>query len=73
VARVDLKADRKAGALRVPAAHCEPGRPAGEVAVALAAQLVELASWLGLDGVAPPEAGDLAPLLRPALAAAGAG
>ncbi|HEY3034434.1 MAG TPA: winged helix-turn-helix domain-containing protein [Streptosporangiaceae bacterium] len=71
VARVDLKADRKAGALRVLAAHLEDGRPAGEVAVTLAGQLAELATWLGLDFVAPPDAGDLATQLIPALIATG--
>jgi len=72
VARVDLKADRKAGVLLVQAAHLEPGRPAGDVAVALAAQLTELAGWLGLDAVGPPVAGDLAPHLGPVLVATGA-
>jgi uncharacterized protein YcaQ len=72
VARVDLKSDRRAGMLRVQAAHLEPGRPAGEVAVALAAQLAELAEWLGLDGVAPPLGGDLAGPLAAALAGTGA-
>jgi uncharacterized protein YcaQ len=70
VARVDLKADRLVGALRVRAAHLEPGRPAGEVAEALAAELVSLASWLELtDVVAGAEcAGDLARPLTLALA-----
>jgi uncharacterized protein YcaQ len=72
VARVDLKADRKAGVLQVQAAHLEDGRPAGDVAVALAANLAELAGWLGLDGVAPPAVGDLAPHLASALRGTGA-
>jgi uncharacterized protein YcaQ len=71
-ARVDLKADRKAGVLRVPAAWVEPARsrtdPApGEVAEALAAELHRLAGWLGLGGVEPPVLGDLAPDLTLAL------
>jgi len=66
VARVDLKADRAAGVLRVPAAWVEPGADAGEVAEALAAELRRLAAWLGLHTLAPPERGDLAGPLRAA-------
>jgi uncharacterized protein YcaQ len=72
VARVDLKSDRQAGVLRVQAAHLEDGKPAGEVAIALAARLAEMAEWLGLDAVAPPLAGDFATQLTPALVAIGA-
>lgn len=60
VARVDLKADRDARTLRIPAAHLEPGRPRGEVAEALAAELRGLAAWLGLERVAVARRGDLA-------------
>jgi len=72
VARVDLKADRRAGLLRVPAAWAEPVRartdPAiGDVAAALAAELHRLAGWLGLSAVVPPVAGDLAGPLTAAL------
>jgi uncharacterized protein YcaQ len=72
-ARVDLKADRKAGVLRVPAAWLEPptGRndPApGAIAEALAAELWRLAGWLGLSSVEAPVLGDLAPGLGTALA-----
>ncbi|GGM29910.1 winged helix-turn-helix domain-containing protein [Micromonospora yangpuensis] len=66
-ARVDLKADRRAGVLLVPAAWLEPGADPGETALALAAELHRLAGWLGLDTVAPPVAGDLAGLLTAAL------
>jgi uncharacterized protein len=59
-ARVDLKADRQAGVLRVPAAWSEPGVDRAEVAAALAVELERLAGWLGLSGVAAPERGDLA-------------
>ena len=68
VARVDLKADRRAGVLRVPAAWVEPGVDVGETAGQLAAELHRLAGWLGLGEVAPPERGDLAHPLADALA-----
>jgi uncharacterized protein len=47
VARVDLKADRQAGRLRVIATHHEPDAPA-ETAGALREELALLADWLGL-------------------------
>jgi uncharacterized protein YcaQ len=67
VARVDLKADRKLGVLRVPAAWAEPDAPAGPTALGLAGELHRLAAWLGLGMVADPERGDLAVPLRDAL------
>ena len=67
VARVDLKADRKAGLLLVQAAHAEPDAPP-HTAEALADELELMAGWLGLDGVSVVDRGDLAPALRPALA-----
>jgi hypothetical protein len=72
VARVDLKADRVASVLRVPAAWAEPKAPP-ETAVALAAELHRLAGWLGLAEVAAPERGDLAGPLWAELAADPAG
>ncbi|MGY1750621.1 winged helix-turn-helix domain-containing protein [Modestobacter sp. SYSU DS0511] len=69
VARVDLKADRQAGVLRVQAAHAEPGVDHGAVAAELAAELRLMAGWLALADVTVAGAGDLAPALRPALAA----
>jgi uncharacterized protein YcaQ len=59
VARVDLKADRAAGLLRIPAAWAEPDPPP-DLPTLLAAELRRLAGWLGLAGVAAPERGDLA-------------
>lgn len=60
VARVDLKAERTAGRLRVAAAHLEPGRDPSEVAEALAAELERMAEWLGLGEVTVARKGDLA-------------
>ncbi|MFZ2261574.1 MAG: crosslink repair DNA glycosylase YcaQ family protein [Luteococcus japonicus] len=61
-ARVDLKADRAAGVLRVKAAWLEPGaaRPPQEVAVELRAELGELARWLDLAQIEVEPRGDLA-------------
>jgi uncharacterized protein YcaQ len=59
VARVDLKADRKAGVLRIPSAFGVEGAPS-HTASALAAELVRLAGWLGLERVDAPVRGDLA-------------
>ncbi len=71
-ARVDLKADRKAGVLQVPSAFEVPGAPV-HTASALAAELVRLAGWLGLSAVEPPVRGDLARRLGQALARYDAG
>jgi uncharacterized protein len=59
VARVDLKADRAAGVLRVPGAFAEEGVDVGTVAAALRGELERTASWLGLDSVEVGERGDL--------------
>jgi uncharacterized protein YcaQ len=60
VGRVDVKADRQAGVLRVPGAFSEPGVHTPRVVTELAAELRAMAEWLGLDGVAVGERGDLA-------------
>ena len=60
VARVDLKADRQAGVLRVQAAHGEAGIDRPLVADALADELRLMADWLELDGVDVADRGDLA-------------
>lgn len=62
-ARVDLKADRKAGALLVQASHAEPGAPE-ETAEGLAADLRLMATWLGLEAVRVQPRGDLASRLH---------
>ena len=59
VARVDLKADRKARVLVVKGAYAEPSAPE-ETAAELAAALRELADWLGLSDVHVAPRGDLA-------------
>ena len=59
-ARVDLKADRKAGALRVEAAWLEPGHDGVEVAAALAGELRRAADWQGLTDIIVTQRGDLA-------------
>jgi len=76
VGRVDLKADRQAGVLRVRAAWGEPdGVLAGaggrdRVAAELADELGTMAAWLGLaGGVHVERRGDLAPELAVAVAA----
>ena len=63
VARVDLKADRQAGTLRVQAAHAEEGADRSLVAAALAQELRLMADWLDLDDVVVADRGDLAPEL----------
>ncbi|WP_344678790.1 winged helix-turn-helix domain-containing protein [Saccharopolyspora taberi] len=66
VARVDLKADRAAGVLRVPGAFAEPGADVGAVVPELAGALQDMAGWLGLSGIDIGERGDLAIPLRQA-------
>ncbi|MFZ1117717.1 MAG: crosslink repair DNA glycosylase YcaQ family protein [Propionibacteriaceae bacterium] len=66
VARVDLKADRSRGVLRVNAAWIEPGYDAFDVATELASELKIMAEWLGLGAVEIVPRGDLAPALAAA-------
>ncbi len=66
-ARVDLKADRQAGVLRVQAAWREPDATA-QTAELLAAELRRMAGWLDLGPVATTGKGDLAGALDDALA-----
>ncbi len=71
VARVDLKADRGAGLLRVRGAYAEAGAPLG-TAGELAEELRLMAGWLGLAGVAVDARGrgDLGGALAEALGGA---
>ena len=65
-ARVDLKAERKAGVLVVQAAHAEPD--AGpETATRLVGELRLMAAWLGLETVRVEPRGDLAGRLGAAI------
>jgi uncharacterized protein YcaQ len=63
VARVDLKADRAAGVLRVSAAWAEEAavHDRGEVLSELVVELQAMAGWLGLAGVEFAPRGNLAP------------
>jgi uncharacterized protein YcaQ len=70
-ARVDLKSDRKAGALRVLASWLEPGSEPHGTAQALAAELRRAADWQGLADVLVEPRGDLAPVLAGAVRRAG--
>ena len=70
VGRVDLKADRKAGVLRVAAAwregHTVTGarrRPDAQIAIALSRELTLMREWLCLDSVEVAPRGNLAPAL----------
>jgi len=66
VARVDLKADRAADTLQVVGAFGESGISRPQVAAALADELSQMASWLGLSGITVSDRGDLAAELRSA-------
>jgi uncharacterized protein YcaQ len=76
VARVDLKADRRAGTLLVRGAFAEDWLREDPAALAraadeLAGELGVLARFLGLDGVEVVPHGDLAPALTSSVAALG--
>ncbi|TKD35000.1 MAG: winged helix-turn-helix domain-containing protein [Mesorhizobium sp.] len=57
-ARIDLKADRPAGVLRVHAAYAEPGAPP-QTAAELFEELKLTQGWLGLERIEVTPAGDL--------------
>jgi uncharacterized protein len=58
VARIDLRADRPAGVLRVHAAYAEPGAPL-QTAAELFEELKLMQGWLGLERIEVTPAGDL--------------
>lgn len=62
VARIDLKADRPMGVLRVLAAYAQPAAPA-HTAEALAMELRLMADWLDLERIDVVPSGDLGPAL----------
>ena len=64
VARLDLKTDRAAGALRVLGAYAEPGTDRAQVSERLRPHLAELARFVGADEVHYGARGNLAPALR---------
>lgn len=64
VGRVDLKADRAAGALLAVGAFAEPGRDSSRVAQAMAQELRTMTSWLGLADVRVGDKGNLVGALR---------
>ncbi|WP_405165782.1 winged helix DNA-binding domain-containing protein [Nocardia sp. NBC_01499] len=63
VGRVDLRAERAAGRLSVPAAFAEPGHDTPATAHALTESLRDMADWLELDKVVIGPRGNLAPFL----------
>ncbi|MBK9089712.1 MAG: YcaQ family DNA glycosylase [Holophagales bacterium] len=64
VGRVDLKADRARGALRVVRAHCEPWAEEASVAGPLRDEIRALGGWLDLDRVVVSRARGFTRLLR---------
>lgn len=63
VARVDLKADRSRGVLRVNSAWLEEGADPNATAEALVEELTSMATWQGLAALEVVPLGDLAPTL----------
>jgi uncharacterized protein YcaQ len=68
VARLDLKADRKARQLRVQAAHAEPTWNDDKDLPPLVERLAELSTFLGLTGMVVARKGDLAKRLAQGVA-----
>ena len=64
VARLDLKTDRAASALRVMASHVEPGIDVDEITAPIAEELLALGRWLETTEVGVADQGNLAPALR---------
>jgi uncharacterized protein len=66
VARVDVKMDRRANRVLVPGAWMEDGNEPTTVAAALAAELRDMASWLGAGSVRVGRRGNLSRALAAA-------
>jgi uncharacterized protein YcaQ len=66
-ARVDLKAARDESTLLVQAVHLEPGSDMKKTAASLAAELRDVATWLGLETIRVTRKGSLAKALAAAL------
>lgn len=66
-ARVDLKASRAESTLLVQAAHLEAGAGEQQTATSLAAELRDMAAWLGLEKIRVMRKGALSTSLRRAL------
>jgi uncharacterized protein YcaQ len=63
VARVDIKADRRNGVLRVLAAFVEEGHDPSRIVGPLRRELRELADWIGVAEVQVDDRGSLGPSL----------
>ncbi len=63
-ARLDLKADREAGTLKVLGSYCEPDLDTSFVAERLAPELERFAQWLGLNDVSIDARGDMSKALK---------
>ena len=64
VGRIDLKADRAKGVLRVQGSYAEEGQDPKRIGPRLSEELRTMADWLELDDVAIEKKGNLAPALR---------
>jgi uncharacterized protein YcaQ len=73
VARVDVKADRRNGMLRVLAAFVEDGHDPSRIVWPLWCELRDLADWIGLVEVRVDDRGSLGPALAVAGSAARGG
>jgi uncharacterized protein YcaQ len=67
VGRVDLKADRQAGVLRVNGAFAEKGVDVSYMAEHLADELADMAQWLNLDEIETMRKGNVSSALRSVL------
>jgi uncharacterized protein YcaQ len=63
VGRLDLKADREAGALLVRGAYVEPDQAPARIAGPVAGELASMATWLGLAAVVVERRGSLSDAL----------